>query len=34
MGMRFIWVASPDAQGEQGGQQAVADLRDLMKILQ
>jgi len=34
MGMRFIWVASPDAQGEQSGQQAVADLRDLMKILQ
>jgi putative hydrolase of the HAD superfamily len=34
MGMRFIWVASPDIQGEQSGQQAVADLRDLMKILQ
>jgi putative hydrolase of the HAD superfamily len=34
MGMRFIWVTSPDAQGEQSGQQAVADLRDLMKILQ
>jgi FMN phosphatase YigB (HAD superfamily) len=34
MGMRFIWVASPDLQGEQSGQQAVADLRDLMKILQ
>jgi putative hydrolase of the HAD superfamily len=34
MGMRFIWVASPDVQGEQSGQQAVADLRDLMKILQ
>ena len=34
MGMRFIWVAPPDAQGEQSGQQAVADLRDLVKILQ
>lgn len=34
MGMRFIWVASQDAQAEQSGQQAVADLRDLMKILQ
>ena len=34
MGMRFVWVASPDAQGKQSGQQAVADLRDLMKILQ
>jgi len=32
--MRFIWVASQDAQAEQSGQQAVADLRDLMKILQ
>jgi putative hydrolase of the HAD superfamily len=34
MGMRFIWVAPRDAQAEQGGQQAVADLRDLTKILQ
>jgi putative hydrolase of the HAD superfamily len=34
MGMRFIWVAPPDAQAEQSGQQAVTDLRDLAKILQ
>jgi putative hydrolase of the HAD superfamily len=34
MGMRFIWVAPQDAQAEQGGQQAVTDLRDLAKILQ
>ena len=34
MGMRFIWIAPPDVQSEQSGQQAVTDLRDLTKFLQ
>ena len=34
MGMRFIWIAPPDAQSEQGEQQAVTDLRDITKFLQ
>jgi FMN phosphatase YigB (HAD superfamily) len=34
MGMRFVWIAPPDVQSEQSGQQAVTGLRDLTKFLQ
>jgi FMN phosphatase YigB (HAD superfamily) len=34
MGMRFIWIAPPDVQSEQSGQQSVTDLRDITKFLQ
>jgi len=34
MGMRFIWIAPPEVQSEQSGQQSVTDLRDITKFLQ